>query len=241
MEAYELRRGRYKNLTLRLVPPHGTLRVSAPWFLPRFVVDKFVNERTEWIAEKRRTMVPAPIQDPDDRVWVWGTAHRLSIQSPGKLPRVIHDPEAHEIVLRVPPAWNSAQRQKVLDRWESSRVEAALDEMVPAWSARLGLRVDRWTVKRLRSRWGSCRPDARSLVFNARLGAFPRFCLEHVVVHELAHLVEVRHNARFHALVESWLPGAAEVRKILKAGPGARAWPVASPGPISTSGEETEP
>lgn len=220
MDEYELRRGHYKNLTLRLVPPDGRLRVSAPWFLPSVVIDRFVAEKAEWIAEKRRSW-PAPVESPVDVRWVWGVLHRLRVESPGKIPRVLVTKDPAEVVLRVPASWTREQRQKALDREEVARVTEALQPLISKWCVQTGLQVDRWQVKALRSRWGSCRPDTRSLVFNSRLGAFPAECLEHVVVHELAHLLEPRHNPRFHALVDQWLPGAERIRQLLRRGPGA--------------------
>lgn len=240
MEPYELRRGRYKNLTLRLVPPAGAVRVSAPWYLPRPVIDRFVAERADWIAQKRRSF--AVFQPEPGAVWVWGIPHRLRVESPGRLPRVILDSPGSEVVLRVPAAWTAQQRQKVLDRWEGDRVAEALAVLVPAWLEKTGLRVEGWRVKRLRSRWGSCRPDTGTLVFNARLGAFPPVCLEHVVAHEMAHLVHAHHNAAFHALVESWLPGAAQARQLLRSGPGGPAGGAAGaavPESPATPGEGT--
>lgn len=220
MEPYELRRGAYKTLTLRLLPPRGDVRVTAPWFVPRWLVDRFVASRTEWIAERRRRW-PVDLRSGGDSVRVWGQQLPLRIESPGKLPRVKWEPGDDEVVLRVPASWTPNQRQKALDRWECTRVTEALQTLIPRWEATTGLSVGRWQVKRLRSRWGSCRPDTRSLVFNSRLGAFPPRCLEHVVVHELAHLVEPHHNRRFHGLVDSWLPGAQEIRDLLRRGPDA--------------------
>jgi len=209
----EWRRGRFKNLSLRVLPD-GRVRVTSPWYLPRFLVDRFVAERSDWIEGRRQALVlPEP-----DLVMVWGERHTLRVISPGRLPRVLSDPAAKEVILRVPASWTPSQRQTTLDRWEKERVHTALQELLPAWSSRTGLTVARWTVKRLRSRWGSCRPETQSLVFNSRLGAFPRVCLEYVVVHELAHLIEPSHNARFHAIVEGWLPGSSQARLLLRKG-----------------------
>jgi len=181
VEPYEWKRGRYKNLTLRILLPEGGLRVSAPWYIPRFVVDRFVADKAEWIAQKRRDLVSLPPKEPEDKVWVWGKSYRLRVESPGRLPRVVLDADAGEVVVRVPATWTADQRRRVLDKWEAGRVNDALMVLVPSWVAKTGLDVDRWTVKKLRSRWGSCRPDTRSLVFNSRLGAYPPDCLEHVV------------------------------------------------------------
>jgi len=218
VEPYELRRGSYKNLTLRLIPPEGRLRVTAPWFLPQPVIDRFVADRADWIAEKRKTL-PGTKKVDREVIWVWGQACRLKVDHPGKMPRVVVDPEKGVVHLRVPESWTLEQRQKTLDRAQAERVVQALNDLIPAWTTKTGLRVDRWRVKSLRSRWGSCRPDTRSLIFNSRLGAFPFECLEHVVAHEMAHLVHPDHSPRFHALVESWLPGAKRIRALLRRGP----------------------
>lgn len=244
MESYELRRGAYKNLTLRLVPPDGALRVTAPWFVPKPVIDRFVAEKAAWIARRRASLVPPanPVVVPlgeGARVAVWGRVFTLHIESLGTLPRVVLDEAEGRVVLRVPASWGPDRWQACLDRWEAERVAEALETLVPQWARRTGQVVKGWRVKRLRSRWGSCRPDTGTLVFNARLGAFPRTCLEHVVVHELAHLVVPHHGPKFHALVESWLPGAGEARAILRAGPFSPAALGASSEPRSTSSEET--
>ncbi len=149
--------------------------------------------------------------------------------------------EVPEVVVRVPEAWSPAQRLRVLEAWEAELVSETLESAVPEWEAKTGLTASGWTVKRLKSRWGSCRPDTGSLVFNARLVAFPRECLDYVVVHELAHLVEPSHNARFHALVEGWLPGSAHLRKRLRGGSPSPDGSGASPGSPSRPGEGMAP
>lgn len=238
MDSYLLKRGAYKNLTLR-ISGSGTLRVSAPWFVPRPLVDRFVADKADWIAERRRTLALNPeVLGVPAVLSVWGVPCTVRVESPGRIPRVIHDAGHREVVVRVPPSWDSVRQRRVLDQWEKERVAQALTLLIPEWSARMGLVVDRWTVKRLRSRWGSCQPTTRSLVFNAQLGSLPPECLVHVVVHELVHLIERSHNARFHALVERWLPGSQTVRAILRKGIGS-AGSDAFPDPPARPEEET--
>lgn len=219
MESYELKRGAFKNLTLR-IKADGSLRVSAPWFAPRSLVDAFVAGKEGWIAEKRRTLPVRRPPGPVTEVSVWGVVHRVEVESPGRIPRVVLDAGNRRVVLRVPAGWGSQRHQRILEDWEKTRVAEVLARRLPEWTAKMNLRADRWSVKRMRSRWGSCQPATRSLVFNARLGAMPPECLEHVVVHELVHLMEPSHNARFHALVEQWLPGSRTVRALLRKGTG---------------------
>lgn len=209
METYEWKRGTFKNLSLRVLPG-GRVRVTSPWHVPKIFVDRFVTLKAAWIEERRRLLGREP-----DSVFLWGRKLRVRVVSPGRLPRVVADFATEELLVRVPATWEAAQKRKVLESWEKDTLRAALEELIPAWEERTGLKAARWSVKRLRSRWGSCQPETRRLVFNSRLAAFPKLCLEYVVVHELAHLVEASHNARFHSLVEGWFPEAKAARALL--------------------------
>jgi predicted metal-dependent hydrolase len=66
--------------------------------------------------------------------------------------------------------------------------------------------VERFFAQRMKTRWGSCNPAARSIRLNTDLARKPRECLEYVVVHEMCHLLEPTHNARFVALMDHFLP-----------------------------------
>ena len=64
-----------------------------------------------------------------------------------------------------------------------------------------------------RSRWGVCNVKDKSICFSAYLLLLPEWCVEHVVVHELCHLLEPSHNARFHTLMDKFFPRWKEARK----------------------------
>ena len=64
----------------------------------------------------------------------------------------------------------------------------------------MGVKVERFFVQRMKTKWGSCSPAPRSIRLNTDLAKKPRECLEYIVVHEMAHLLEPTHNRRFHRL-----------------------------------------
>ena len=68
----------------------------------------------------------------------------------------------------------------------------------------------------MKSRWGSCTPKTRAIRINTNLAAYPRFCLDMVVAHELVHLMEPSHNARFHALLDTYCPRNREASALLR-------------------------
>lgn len=72
-----------------------------------------------------------------------------------------------------------------------------------------------FTIRKMKTRWGSCNVRTHHLNFNLALARVPRECLEYVVVHELTHLLEASHNAIFWNLMEYYLPGSKRLRKKL--------------------------
>lgn len=84
----------------------------------------------------------------------------------------------------------------------------------------------RW-VDNQETRWGSCTPARRSIRISSRLLREPRWVLDYVIVHELAHLTEPRHGRRFKDL-EARYPLAERARGFLMArssDPGEDPWP----------------
>ena len=77
------------------------------------------------------------------------------------------------------------------------------------------MKVGRVFVQRMKTKWGSCNPRTRSIRLNTDLAKKPRECLEYIVVHEMAHLLEPTHNARYIALMDRFLPKWQFCRDIL--------------------------
>ena len=85
--------------------------------------------------------------------------------------------------------------------------------------ATMGIHAERWSLRTMKSRWGSCTPARKTIRINTQLAAYPPLCLEMVVTHELVHLMEPSHNARFHALLDTYCPSNREASRILRKSP----------------------
>lgn len=99
---------------------------------------------------------------------------------------------------------------KPLDAAEKKRLNARLNAILPpfleTWAERMDVSVSAWQLRVMRRCWGVCHCRAHTITFNTHLGAKPEECIEYVVVHELCHLLEPSHNARFHRLMDTYLP-----------------------------------
>lgn len=93
------------------------------------------------------------------------------------------------------------------------RLKVLIEPLVEKHAKEMGVRPKGITYKPMISRWGLCNVKNRTICFSAYLLLLPEWCAEHVVVHELCHLLEPSHNARFHALMDRYFPRWREARK----------------------------
>ena len=78
-----------------------------------------------------------------------------------------------------------------------------------------GLKYNRITITSAKTRFGSCTTQ-KNISFSYRLMLYPELAREYVVVHELAHLIEMNHSKKFYAIIEKYLPDYKERKKLLK-------------------------
>lgn len=94
-----------------------------------------------------------------------------------------------------------------------AKLKAIIEPMVELHSKKMGVSPAAITYKKLISRWGQCNVKYRTICFSVYLLLLPDWCQEHVVVHELCHLLEPSHNAHFHSLMDRYYPRWREARK----------------------------
>jgi predicted metal-dependent hydrolase len=87
--------------------------------------------------------------------------------------------------------------------------------LLAKWEARLGVRATQIKVYRAKSAWGRCAYSCGRITLSSRLAQRPIECLDYVVLHELAHLIENDHSERFWALLDQHLPEWPSVRATL--------------------------
>ncbi len=105
------------------------------------------------------------------------------------------------------PLTNQAQANEAL-----KRLKALVEPMVERHAKEMGVKPSLVYFKPMISRWGMCNIKNKSICFSAYVLLLPEWCVEHVVVHELCHLLEPSHNARFHALMDQYFPRWREAR-----------------------------
>lgn len=108
-----------------------------------------------------------------------------------------------------------AQRDKA-----TQRMEALVLPFVNTYSETMGVRPHQISYKATRSYWGKCFIQSHNIIFSYYLLLLPEWCVEQVIVHELAHLIVANHGPKFHALMDKfyphWREARAEMRKVVQ-------------------------
>lgn len=115
--------------------------------------------------------------------------------------------------------------ERVLQTWYRDRLRELVPQYLSKWAPVLEVEPAAWGIRRMKTKWGSCNPSPGRILLNLELAKKPTECIEYVVVHELAHLIERRHTDHFRRLLDRHLPKWAGARRLLNATPlASEAW-----------------
>lgn len=211
-----------KNLHIGVYPPMGRVRVAAPSRLGDEQVRLAVIQRLPWIKRQREQLKNAARQSEREMTsgeshYVWGARRRLKVvERPG---RPHFELEGERLVLYVPPDTSSEKRRQLLDGWYREQLRHAIPALVSRWESKLDVSVPRWTIRHMKTKWGSCNRESRHLWFNVELAKKHPDCLEYIVVHEMTHYFERNHGEVFARLMDSYLPDWRARRDVLNDSP----------------------
>ena len=206
----EVVRKRVRHLRVTILPPEGRVRVSAPLSAGTSDVRRFVTDHMDWIEKHREKWAERCRRaklvsgDAAHRMFL-GKVYPLRVFERAGRPRIQFSAAAG-FELFLPAGTSAERREKLLEDWYRNRLREALEPLVEAWRVRLGVDLREWSLRRMKTRWGTCNIDARRVWFSVELTKKAPECLEYLVVHELAHLIERGHGPRFKAVLNKHLP-----------------------------------
>lgn len=226
-----LRRSAQRSFALQV--DHRGARVAVPLRAPLGEVERFVHSHGRWLLDRlqaRAAARPLPLLDVVDGATVplFGRALTLRLRA-GRLTRWHPLTDAHEELL-LPTAVDPL---RALLRALQARALAWYRGRVEEYCHRLDLPMPAVRLSNARTRWGSC--SSRSGIrLHWRLIHLPPALIDYVVAHEVAHLVEMNHSARFWAVVERLYPDWRSARAALRAA--SASLPVIAAAPATDTG-----
>lgn len=211
-----------KNVHLSVYPPNGRVRITAPKRMDIETVRVYAISRLGWIKEQQRKFKEQERETPREYLdreshYLWGVRYLLEIiedEQPSGI-ELSHK----RMILHVRPGADQAKKQVIVEEWYRKQIRLEAEPLIEKWEQKIGVKVKRLFIQRMKTRWGSCKPDTGNIRLNTELAKKPRECLEYIIVHELAHLLEPTHNAQFIVLMDKYLPHWRQLRAELNRAP----------------------
>jgi predicted metal-dependent hydrolase len=199
-----------KNMHLAVYPPTGRVRIAAPLRINDEAVRLFAISKISWIRKHQRNFLAQDRQTPRqykerESHYFQGKRYLLRVIEEDAPPKIIFKTKTY-IDLYVRPNTSTEQRQIIINEWYRAELKKLIQPIIDKWQSRVGVTVDDWQVKQMKTKWGTCNIEKKRIWINLELAKKPLNCLEYIVVHEMIHLLERHHNDRFLALLESFLP-----------------------------------
>lgn len=211
-----------KHVQLSVHPPDGRVSLVAPLDTRLEVARAYAASKLRWIRAQQAKLEAQEREAPRQYIgrethYVWGRRYLLQVVEQEVKPHV--EFSHHKITLSIRPGSDVAKRDAVMQAWYRSLLHQYVPRLMAKWEAKLGVRASGYAVRRMKTRWGSCNPTARSILLNTELAKKPRELLEYVMVHELLHLIVPTHSPQFLALLDLHYPTWRDARAELNALP----------------------
>ncbi|WP_406533908.1 M48 family metallopeptidase [Methanobrevibacter sp.] len=213
-----LERKNIKNMYLRVLPPSGEVKVSAPLFVSDEDISNFIKSRRDWILKKQNLILNNKIKAPlkyttGEKHPVWGEEYTLQLIKNNTIKQVVIDRQKGILYLPVPNRSTIEKREKILNDFYRKELQNAIPHVLTKCSKIVGKSPKDVSVRKMKN-WGNCKKDGR-ITLNLNLAKKDSICLEYVMIHELCHLIEFNHGKKFKKLMDKFCPNWKNIKKIL--------------------------
>ena len=193
------------------------LTVSMPLRATEKWLHSVLQEKAQWVVDKLDSWQSkkAPIQH-------WADGEPILFRGESFILRVVpglfNAPAqltVNELIIHVVDAGNHSAIKKAVMQWYKREAERVFEECVAHFAPLMKVSPREVKLTSARTQWGSC--TSRGVVrLNWQLVTMPLHLIDFVVVHELAHLLEMNHSAAFWSVVEGVCPDYAKMRGELR-------------------------
>ncbi|WP_421879025.1 M48 family metallopeptidase [Marinoscillum sp.] len=198
-----------QNIHLSVYPPDGRVHISAPAKMELDTIRVFAISKLDWIKKQREELQSQVRETPREFInreshYFLGERYLMKIVERNAPPEV--ELTHKYMILKVRPNTATIKRKEILDEWYRAQLKEIVPELIAKWEEVIGVECQDFGIKRMRTKWGSCKREAGRIWLNLELARKPVECLEYIIVHELTHFHERNHTARFQALMDQFMP-----------------------------------
>lgn len=206
-----------KNLHLSVHPPDGRVTISSPNFYDVEKVKIYAATKLGWIKREQVKINNQEREEPKLMITheshqFLGKRYLLKVIEANR-PKLLLMHSTIEIYTL--PKATFEQKERTLYNWYKRELEGIVGKMISNYAKEMNIININFGIRKMKTKWGSCNIEKRILWFNIELAKKPIECIEYIVVHEMAHLLERNHNKNFIILMDKYLPNWRIQKQIL--------------------------
>lgn len=219
----EIVRKNIKNMYLGIYPPNGDIKVTAPIDTDDERVRLFVLTHIARIKKGQRQILEQPRISPYQYIdreshYFRGERYLLDVHE-NATKNMVKLGSTKFIELHLKPNTSTEQRKNLLQQWHRKELKLLIPPLAEKWEKKIGVGVDQWDVKQMKTKWGTCNIEKRRIWINLELSQKSTRCLEYIIVHEILHFLTRHHNDEFLSLMNRYLPNWKQLKKELDSSP----------------------
>ena len=203
-----------KNIYLR-VEKTGDIIVKAPLRTPNYIIKKLINDNIAELKKRQNNIINNSPKKREyktgETYFVFGQGLPVEVVNSNKNTLIITE---EKIVLIVKD--ENQDREKIFQKGIREKLRQQSLYFIKKYEPIMNVKANELRIKKMKTRWGTCNLEAKRIWINEELVKYPISCLEHIVVHELTHLLEINHTPRFYELLEHYYPNYKHNDKLIK-------------------------
>jgi hypothetical protein len=198
-----------KNVHLSVYPPNGAVRISAPNRMKVDTVRVFAISKLDWIKRQQKKLRSQDREAPRDYItkeshYLFGERYILQVNETSKKQSI--ELKHRKIVLNIKPNTSKEKKELIFEGWYKEQLAIKIQPMLLKWEKKLKCKAKLLRIRKMKTKWGNCDYKNKAITLNLELAKKPLDCIEYIIVHEMAHLIEPNHSDRFIAIMNNNLP-----------------------------------
>ena len=212
---YEVERKKVKNINLRIYPDRR-IYISAPMNLDSGYIENFIKSKKNWIEEIQKKLDKIPKVEElqyvtGEKLYYLGKIYELEVVLSNENRVFLHE---EKMILKIKED-TFELKKNVISRWYFEKAKVLFKDIMEKYLMLLNEEIDHLSVKKMKSRWGSCNHRKKYINLNVELIKKPMVCIEYVALHEIAHLRHPNHSKDFYYHIERYMPDYRKREKLL--------------------------
>lgn len=207
----EIIRTKRKSLAIT-INQKGELIVHAPKNMPLYEIVEFIEKKQKWIEDKCNSINEVLSKNKEiieyNEIFFLGKRYKV-FETIG-----IADTYLTEQSLLIKPCKTQQKKQNTLKQWYLSNIDKILIPRVQKLANFMKQSYTSINILNSKAKWGMC-DNKRNLYFNWKLLMLSPELIDYIIIHELAHLIELNHSPKFWEIVKAVLPKYKHLKEVV--------------------------